>query len=192
MIRVAIIIGSSRPNRNGESVGKWVYEHARLRTDARFELIDLLDVKLPFLDEPLEPSKGKYTHQHTKDWSARISSFDAFVFVVPEYNHGMNATLKNAIDFLFKEWNNKAAGFVSYGDMGGIRSVEQLRQVMGALMIADVRAHVMLTLADDFENMFTFRPREKHLRTLEKLFGQVISWGNALRQVREPAMKKAS
>ena len=186
MIRIAVIIGSTRPNRNGEAVGRWVYEHARKRTDASFDLIDLLDVKLPFLDEAIPPSKGKYTHQHTKDWSARISGYDAFIFVTPEYNHGVNAALKNALDFLFKEWNNKAAGFVSYGDAGGVRAVEQLRLIMGALMIADVRSQVSLSLAHDFENMFTFKPQEHHLRKLENMFDEVICWGTALKQVREP------
>lgn len=179
-------------NWNGEAVGKWVYEHARKRTDASFELIDLLDRKLPLLDEPIPPSQGKYTHQHTKDWSAVVAPFDAFVFVVPEYNHGINAALKNAIDFLFREWNNKSAGFVSYGDKGGVRAVEQLRLIMGELMIADVRTQVALFLDRDFENMFTFKPQEHHLRTMDKMLDQVITWGSALRQVREPAMKKAS
>lgn len=184
MIKIAVIIGSTRPNRNGEAVGKWVYEQTRLRHDATFELVDLLDRKLPLLDEPIPASQGKYTHQHTKDWSALIASFDAFVFVVPEYNHGINAALKNAIDFLFKEWNNKAAGFVSYGSAGGVRAVEQLRLVMGELMIADVRTQVSLSLTHDFENHFTFKPQEKHLKTLERLFDEVINWGAALKALR--------
>lgn len=194
MIKIAVIIGSTRPNRNGEAVGKWVFENARKRSDAQFELIDLLDWKLPLLDEPVPAmaSKGKYTHQHTKDWSATIEQYDAFVFVVPEYNHGVSAALKNAIDYLFKEWNNKAAGFVSYGDMGGVRSVEQLRLIMGSLMIADVRAQVMLSLRDDFENHFTFKPQEHHLKSLEKLFDQVIDWGTALKSVRQKSADKVS
>lgn len=191
MIRIAIIIGSTRPNRNGEAVGKWVYENARKRHDASFELIDLLDWKLPFLDEAIPPSQGKYTHQHTKDWSATISSFDGFIFVTPEYNHGVNAALKNAIDFLFKEWNNKVAGFVSYGEMGGIRAVEHLRLTMAALMIADVRTQVALSLSQDFEK-FKFKPQEHHLKKMEKLFDELISWGSALRQVREPQLQRAS
>ncbi len=185
MIKIAVIIGSTRPNRNGDAVGKWVYELARMRTDATFELIDLLDWKLPLLDEPMPASKAKYTHQHTKDWSATIASYDAFVFVVPEYNHGINGALKNAIDFLFKEWNNKAAGFVSYGSEGGVRAVEQLRSIMGALMIADVRSQVMLSLSDDFEDEFRFKPRERHIKTLGRLFDQLTVWGSAMKMVRE-------
>src|SRR3982751_690671 len=130
MMRIGIIIGSTRPNRNGEAVGKWVHEIARRRSDAEFELIDLKDFNLPLLDEPVPPSMGQYQHEHTKVWAAKIGSFDGFVFVTPEYNHGTSGALKNAIDFLFKEWNNKAAGFVSYGSAGGARAVEHLRQVM--------------------------------------------------------------
>jgi NAD(P)H-dependent FMN reductase len=190
MIKIAVIIGSTRPNRNGDAVGKWVYELARKRTDAHFELIDLLDWKLPLLDEPIPASQGKYTHQHTKDWSATIAQYDAFVFVVPEYNHGVNGALKNAIDYLFKEWNNKAAGFVSYGSAGGVRAVEQLRLIMGELMVADVRAQVALSLSHDFENHFTFKPQERHLKSMETLFDQVISWGTALQAVRQKQSEK--
>lgn len=189
MIKIAVIIGSTRPNRNGDAVGKWVYELARKRTDAAFELIDLLDWKLPLLDEPIPASQGKYTHQHTKDWSATIAQYDAFVFVVPEYNHGVSGALKNAIDYLFKEWNNKAAGFVSYGSMGGVRAVEQLRLIMASLMIADVRAQVTLSLSQDFED-FKFKPQERHLKSMETLFDQVISWGTALKTVRDKTAEK--
>ena len=140
MIRLGIILGSTRPNRNGEAVAKWVYEIAQKRVDAEFELVDIKEFDLPLLDEPVPPSLGQYTQEHTKTWAAKIGSFDAFVFVTPEYNHGTSGALKNAIDFLFKEWNNKAAGFVGYGSAGGARAVESLRLVMGELMIADVRA----------------------------------------------------
>lgn len=102
MLRVAIIIGSTRPNRNGEAVAKWVYEIAQKRTDAEFELVDIRDFNLPLLDEPIPLSLGQYTKEHTKVWAAKIDSFDAFVFVTPGYYH-------------YKEWNNKAAGFVGYG-----------------------------------------------------------------------------
>jgi NAD(P)H-dependent FMN reductase len=112
-----------------------------------------LDHDLPLLDEPVPPSMGQYSKDHTKRWAAKIASFDAFVFVVPEYNHGISGALKNAIDFLFAEWNNKAAGFVSYGSAYGVRAVEHLRGVCGEIKIADVRAHVMLSLFTDFGTM---------------------------------------
>ena len=130
MLRIAIILGSTRPGRKGEVVAEWVYGIAQKRSDANFELVDVKDFNLPLLDEPMSPIMGQYTHQHTKDWSAKIASFDAYVFVTPEYNHGTSGALKNAIDFLFAEWNNKAAGFVSYGGVSGARAVEQLRLVL--------------------------------------------------------------
>jgi NAD(P)H-dependent FMN reductase len=113
MIKIAIILGSTRPNRNGEAVAKWVCEVAKTRSDAESELVDINDFNLPLLDEPVPPSMGQYSKPHTKAWAAKIGSFDAYVFVTPEYNHGTSGALKNAIDFLFAEWNNKAAGFVS-------------------------------------------------------------------------------
>src|SRR5918995_6364495 len=118
MLRVVIILGSTRPGRNGEAVAKWVYDIAKRRTDAEFEYLDIKDYNLPLLDEPIPPSLGKYSKEHTKAWAAKIDSFDAFVFVTAEYNHGIPGALKNAIDFLYKEWNNKVAGFVSYGGGG--------------------------------------------------------------------------
>jgi NAD(P)H-dependent FMN reductase len=139
-MRIAIVIGSTRPGRKGEAVASWVYEIAKTRKDAEFELVDIEAYGLPLLDEPVPPSMGQYSHSHTKRWSAKIASFDGYVFVTPEYNHGTSGTLKNAIDYLHAEWNNKAAGFVSYGSAGGTRAVEHLRLVMAELQIADVRA----------------------------------------------------
>jgi len=184
MIRVAIIIGSTRPGRNGEAVGKWVFELASKRTDAEYELVDLMDVNLPLLDEPVPPSRNQYSKQHTKDWATKIASFDAFVFVTAEYNHGIPGALKNAIDFIYKEWNNKAAGFVSYGSAGGVRAVEQLRQVMAELQIADVREQVVLSLATDFENYHVFKPAAFHEKKLDSMLNQLIAWGTAMKSLR--------
>ena len=139
MTRIGIILGSTRPNRLSEQVASWVYENATQRGDAEFELIDLRDFPLPHLDEPLPPSLGQYQGDHTKDWAAKIASFDGFVIVTPEYNHGTSGVLKNAIDYLYAEWNNKAVGFVSYGSVGGARAVEHLRLVAGEVQMADVR-----------------------------------------------------
>jgi NAD(P)H-dependent FMN reductase len=184
MTRVGIILGSTRPGRNGEAVARWVYDIASKRGDAEFELVDLQDYPLPHLDEPGPPSLGQYTKQHTKEWSAKIASFDAYVFVTPEYNHSTSGALKNAIDFLFQEWNNKAAGFVSYGSVGGARAVEHLRLIMGELMVADVRAQVALSLRTDFENYRVFRPVAYHEDALTTMLDQVVSWGAALKAVR--------
>jgi len=102
----------------------------------------------------------------------------------PEYNHATSAALKNAIDFLFREWNNKAAGFVGYGGAGGVRAVENLRLVMGEIKIADVRAQVALSLFTDFENFTTFKPHEKHDKAVHLMADEVIAWGGALKALR--------
>lgn len=185
MLRFAIIVGSTRPGRVGEAVARWVYQRAQKRSDAEFELVDIKEFNLPLLDEPVPPSMGKYSKEHTKKWAAKIASFDGYVFVTPEYNHGISGALKNAIDFLFAEWNNKAAGFVGYGSAGGVRAVEHLRLVMAEVQVATVRSQVMLSLRDDFENYSVFKPREFHTKALEQVFDQVIAWGGALRPLRE-------
>jgi NAD(P)H-dependent FMN reductase len=184
MLRVAIILGSTRPSRNGEAVSYWIYGIAKKRSDADFELVDIKDFHLPLLDEPNSPLMGQYTKEHTKTWSAKIGSFDAYVFVTAEYNHGIPGALKNAIDFLFKEWNNKVAGFVSYGSAGGVRAVEQLRLVMAELQIATVRVQVQLSLFTDFENFTKFKPAPYHEKSVNSMLDQVIAWGGALKALR--------
>jgi NAD(P)H-dependent FMN reductase len=192
MIRVAIIVGSTRPGRRSAAVSKWVFDIAKNRKDAEFEIVDIEDFNLPLLDEPVPPSMGQYSKAHTKAWSAKINSFDAYIFVTPEYNHGPSGALKNAIDFLFREWSNKAAGFVGYGGSGGTRAVEQLRQVMGELMVADVRAQVALSLSTDFENYTTFKPHERHEKAVHAMLDQVIAWGGALKAMREAGTSRSS
>jgi NAD(P)H-dependent FMN reductase len=184
MIRIAIVTGSTRPGRNNEAVAHWIYEITKQRDDAEFELVDIAAFNLPLLNEPVPPSLGQYSHDHSKTWGKKIGSFDAYVFVTPEYNHGIPAALKNAIDYLFREWNNKAAGFVSYGSAGGARAVEQLRLVMAELMVADVRAQVMLSLFTDFENFANFKPDPRHLQEVNTMLDQVIAWGTALKSLR--------
>ena len=185
MLRSAIIIGSTRPGRKAEAVGKWVYEIAQKRNDAEFELVDIKDFDLPLLDEPMSPIMGQYTQEHTKTWSAKIASFDAYVFVTPEYNHAISGALKNAIDFLYHEWVNKAAGFVSYGGAGGARAVEQLRLVMAEVQIATVRNQVLLSMFTDFENFSVFKPSSHHEKSVDAMLDQVIAWGGALKTLRK-------
>src|SRR2546430_16276384 len=186
MIKVAIVLGSTRPGRKAEAVGQWVYGIAKNRTDAEFEIVDIKQFDLPLLDEEIPPSMGRYSHAHTKAWAAKIAPFDAFVFVTPEYNHGTTGALKNALDYLYREWNNKAAGFVGYGGAGGTRAGEQLRLVMGELLVADVRAQVALSLHTDFANFSVFKPAPHHEKSLHEMLDQVIAWGGALRALREP------
>ncbi|MEV0221046.1 NAD(P)H-dependent oxidoreductase [Streptomyces sp. NPDC050704] len=184
MIDVAIIIGSTRPGRKGEAVADWVHDLAGKRGDASFEVVDLADFALPPLDEPMPAITGQYTQPHTHAWAAKIASFDAYVLVTPEYNHSAPGPLKNAIDFLYAEWTNKAAGFVGYGSAGGARAIEHLRLVMSCLQVAHVSAQVELSLFTDFEDFTVFRPAGRHEETLTTLLGQVIAWGAALKVLR--------
>jgi len=151
MIRIAIIIGSTRPGRNGEAVAKWVYEIAQKRTDAEFELVDIKDFNLPLLDEPNHPRLQKYTKAHTEAWSATVDSADAVVIVTAEYNYGYPAALKNAIDYLHHEWRYKPVGFVSYGGVAaGTRAVQQLKQVVGAVQMLAVANSVNIPFVTQF------------------------------------------
>lgn len=190
-MKIGIIVGSTRPGRVGKSVAEWVYDIARQRSGAQYELVDIADYGLPLLDEPVPPSMGKYSKDHTKRWAAKIAEFDGYVFVTPEYNHGPSGALKNAIDFLYAEWNNKSAGFVSYGSAGGARAVEQLRLIMAELQIADVRAQAMFALATDFENYTVFKPAGGKEKLVTAMLDQVEAWAGALAQVRAAKTKAA-
>jgi NAD(P)H-dependent FMN reductase len=185
MLKIGIIVGTTRPGRKAPAVAEWLLEHARERKQARFEIVDIESYDLPLLDEPVPPSQNKYTKDHTKRWSEKIAGLDGFIFIVPEYNHSMPGALKNAVDFLYHEWTNKAAGFVSYGATGGVRGVEHMRGILGEVQIADVRAHVTLSLFTDFENFTTFKPSPSATMHLPALLDQLIAWGEALKGVRE-------
>lgn len=186
MTKIGIIVGSTRPGRQAPTVAQWIHTLASKRGDAQFEVVDIADYQLPLLDE-VAPSMGQYTHEHTKRWASKIAEFDGYVFVTPEYNHSTSSALKNAIDFLYKEWNNKAAGFVSYGSAGGARAVEHLRTIMAELQIADVRAQVMLSLFTDFENFQQFNPAAHHEESVTAMLDQLVAWSRALKSVRQPA-----
>jgi len=192
MTRIGIILGSTRPGRNGEQVAKWVYDIASRRGDAQFELVDLRDYPLPHLDEPLPPTMGQYQNEHTKAWADKIASFDGFIMVTPEYNHSTSGVLKNAIDYLYAEWNNKAVGFVSYGGVGGARAAEHLRLIAGELQMADVRQQVALSLLTEFENFSVLKPSDFNVAALDKCLDQVIAWSTALAPLRQPASTTAS
>src|SRR6267378_4782020 len=187
MTRIGIILGSTRPNRNGEQVANWVLEIASRRNDAEFELVDLRDYPLPHLDEPLPPSLGQYQNDHTKEWAEKIGSYDGFIFVTPEYNHSTSGVLKNAIDYLYAEWNNKAAAFVSYGSVGGARAIEHLRAICSELQMAHVRQQLSFSMFTDFENFSTFRPVAAiHDDAATVMFDQLEAWSAALKPLRKP------
>ena len=187
MTKIGIIVGSTRPGRRALEVAQWVHTHASKRDDAEFELVDLQDYQLPLLDEAVPASMGQYANEHTKRWAAKVAELDGYVFVTPEYNHSTTGALKNELDFVYNEWNNKAAGFVSYGSAGGVRAVEHLRLIMGELQVADVRAQVALSLFTDFENFQHFTPASHHEETLTTMLDQLVAWSRALKAVRQSA-----
>ena len=184
MIKIQIILGSTRPGRIGEAVSKWVYKTANQRDDFEVELIDVADFELPLLDEPVPAMMRQYTKAHTKKWSEKIEEADGYIFVAAEYNHSVAGGLKNAIDYLNHEWRDKSVGFVSYGSNGGSRAVEHLRGVAGELHLADVREQLLLYLDRDFENYSAFKPTENHEEQLNKVFDQVVRWAKAMQSVR--------
>ncbi|MEU6783884.1 NAD(P)H-dependent oxidoreductase [Nonomuraea angiospora] len=192
MIKVGIIIGSTRPGRNGEAVARWVHDLATGRDGASFEIVDLKDFHLPHLDDALPPAMGHYANAHTRAWADKIASFDAYVFVTPEYNHSTSGVLKNATDFLYTEWNNKAAAFVSYGSAGGVRAVEHLRLIMGELHVADVRTQIALSLATDFENFRVLTPAAHHADAVTAMLDELLAWGGALKTLRHTWQAKGA
>ena len=146
-----IIIGSTRPGRVGPAVAEWFRDRAVAHGAFAVELIDLAEVNLPLFDEPHHPRLRQYVHQHTKDWSATISRGDAYVFVIPEYNHGVNAATKNAIDYLHHEWQFKPVGFVSYGGVAaGTRAVQMLKQIVTAVRMLPVYNAVNIPFVQQF------------------------------------------
>ncbi|WP_218952404.1 NADPH-dependent FMN reductase [Amycolatopsis anabasis] len=191
MTKIAIILGSTRAGRAGERVAQWVLAQARQRGDADYDLIDLAEVDLPQIDEPFPPAMGRYTHPHTQQWATTVAAYDGYVLVTPEYNHSFPGVLKNALDRVYAEWNNKAAGLVSYGVDGGVRAVEALRPVLAALQLADVSAQVTLNLRTDFADFgATFTPGRHQGPALTAMLDQLLSWTNALAHTRNSAQPR--
>jgi NAD(P)H-dependent FMN reductase len=191
--RIAIVVGSTRPGRRGRAVAEWVVTTAsREQPAVDFEIVDLADAGLPLLDEQQPAIFGRYDNAHTRRWAETIAAYDGFVFVTPEYNHSIPAALKNALDYVYAEWNNKAAGFVGYGLTGGARAVEHLRLILAELKVATVRTQVALSLHHDFT--FTdptepgeLTPGEHQLRALSGLLEDVVAWSRALEPLRAGA-----
>lgn len=174
-------------------MARWVHRAAEERSagggSVRYEVVDLAATGLPLLDEPVPAALGGYRYEHTRRWSELITSFDGFVFVTPEYNHGMPAALKNAIDYLFTEWHDKAAGFVSYGVAGGVRAVEQLRLTLAEVKVACVRGQVALSIFDDFTitdmtEPGAFTPADHHHAAVDRMLEDLTAWSRALALLR--------
>jgi NAD(P)H-dependent FMN reductase len=182
-LKIAVILGSTREPRNGAAVADWVVEKAAGREAADYELVDLRDYPMPFFDAPASPAYVPPTNPEVQRFAAKIAEFDGYVFVTPEYNHSFSAVLKNALDSIYHEFNNKAAAFASYGSFQGARAVEQLRLVTSELQLAHVRQQLGFSLFTDFENMSTFTPGPQHDASADIMFTQLEAWTGALKAV---------
>ena len=189
MPTLQIIIASTRPGRVGLPIGRWVRDRAVEHGAFEVELIDLAEVNLPFLDEPQHPRLGRYEHQHSKDWSAKIAAGDAFVFVMPEYNHGYNAPLKNAIDFLYYEWQHKPVGFVSYGGVAaGTRAVQAIKPVLAVLkMTPSVESVPIAFFGQYLDEQGRFHGTDALNQACVAMFNELMRLDALLRPARTPA-----
>jgi NAD(P)H-dependent FMN reductase len=181
-----IIIGSTRPTRVGGKVGRWFYQATVEHGGFDVEIVDLAEVDLPIFNEPKHPRFGEYEYQHTKDWSATISRADAYVFVIPEYNHGVNAATKNAIDYLHKEWAYKPVGFVSYGGVAaGTRAMQMVKQSMVALRMTPVFEAVNIPFVHQFlTDDGVFVPNEVLESAVKPMLDEIARVDEALRPLR--------
>jgi NAD(P)H-dependent FMN reductase len=184
MTKIAIVTGSIRPGRQSLNVARWVESIAAQRDDATFEIVDIADFELPLWDEALPPSFGPGEKPHSRAWSEKMAAYDGYVFVVSEYNHSITGALKNALDYLAPELNNKAAGFVSYGSAGGARAVEHLRGILSEAQVAHVRNAVLLSLFTDFENFSVLSPTEPATAAVGPMLDQLLVWTKAMEAVR--------
>jgi NAD(P)H-dependent FMN reductase len=183
-LKIAVVVGSTRPGRHGRAVADWVLKQAAGRPGARYDIVDLAEHPLPLFDEAMPPMYGQYQNEHTKAWAATIAPYDGYIFVSPEYNHSTSAALKNALDYLHAEWQNKAAALVTYGSLGGARAVEHLRLISAELQMATVRQQLAFSLFTNFENFTAFTPAASHDEAAATLFAQLESWAGALKTLR--------
>jgi NAD(P)H-dependent FMN reductase len=181
-----IVIASTRPGRIGLPVGEWFEAHALAHGGFDVDLADLATIDLPFMDEPKHPRLREYTHQHTKDWSARVEAADAFAFVHPEYNYGMTAPLKNALDFLNQEWRYKPVGFVSYGGVSaGTRATQMIKQVVTTLKMTPVFEAVSIPFVAEFIGAGgALVPNEVMERAAAAMLDELVRVSAALRPLR--------
>jgi NAD(P)H-dependent FMN reductase len=191
MPNLMVIVASTRPTRVGMAVGRWFADRATEHPAFDVDLVDLAELDLPFMDEPEHPRFARYVHEHTKRWSARVKAADAFVFVTPEYNHGYNAPLKNAIDFLHHEWEHKPVGFVSYGGVAaGTRAVQQLKPVVAVLRMTPMSDGVYIPFVHqhlDSERRFT--PSDELEAAATALLGALERYEAALRPLRAASVR---
>lgn len=191
-IKIAVIAGSTRQNRFSDKPALWIAEEAKKIEGVDAELLDLRDWPLPFYDEPAGPThlNGNYSNDLAKKWAAKIGEADAFIMVTPEYNHGTSAVLKNALDYVYSEWNNKPVAFISYGSVGGARAVEQLRQVAVELEMAPIRNAIHIPGSKFFpilmgEAQWSPEEDESLMKSAGMLLDQLLWWAKALKAARD-------
>lgn len=188
LLKLGVIIASTRPGRAGLPIGQWIYNRATEHPAFDVEMMDLGEINLPLMDEPNHPRLRNYTLQHTMDWSAKVDAADAFVFVMPEYNYSMTAPLKNAIDYLFQEWHYKPVGLVSYGGMsGGIRAVQMVKQVVTTLKMMPLPEAVAIPFFNQyFDDQKRFQPNEAMQTSATGMLDELARWATALQTLRKP------
>jgi len=190
-IKIKIILGSTRSNRFSDKVGQWIYEETKRKEDIEAEILDLRDYPLPFFDEPVSPAaiqNGDYPNETARRWASKIREADAFIIVTPEYNHGIPGVLKNALDYIYYEWNNKPVGFISYGSVGGARVIEQLRQIAIELQMAPIRNSIHIlnhwNLLEENGNLKK-GALDSFKRNADAFLAQLIWWAKALKSARK-------
>jgi NAD(P)H-dependent FMN reductase len=185
-LKLQVIICSTRPGRVGPSVARWFHEFARAHSQFDVELVDLADFKLPLYDEPVHPRMQQYAHDHTKRWSASVSRADAYVFVTPEYNYSAPPSLVNALDFVYKEWNEKPCGFVGYGGVsGGLRAVQSVKpQVTTLKMMPMVEGVAIPMVAKHIRENGEFASNELIDASATALLDELLRWATALKTLR--------
>ena len=186
-LALLIVIASTRPGRVGLPVGRWFESQAREHGAFEVQVADLLELDLPFMDEPNHPRLGQYTQEHTKEWAAKVGAADAFAFVMPEYNYGFTAPLKNAIDYLHSEWQYKPVGFVSYGGVsGGTRAVQMLKQVVTTLKLTPLFEAVTIPFVAQFiDDEGDFAPNEMIEQSGKAVLDELVRVSAALAVLRD-------
>ncbi len=186
MVKVGIITGSTRDSRVNIQVAEWVKSIAEKRTDAQFELVDIKDYNLPRYNESVPAIMTQdYQTPEAHPWSKKVSELDGFVFITPEYNKAVTSGLKDAIDYLYVEWNNKAAGIISYGSSLGVTAANNLRLILSVPKVAVVGTQPGFSLFTDFQDMSKFTPAPFHEETVQKMLDEVVAWSTALKTIRD-------
>ena len=188
MSRLLLITSTTRPGRVGTAVADWVLDLAREYGGFEVALADLAEIGLPFLDEPDHPSEGAYIHDHTRQWSKTVDEADAFLILAAEYNRGITAPLKNALDTLYAEWGGKPVGFVSYGmSSAGLRAVEMITPVAVALGMTPLPEIVALPLREVLDDDGRLVPGERRAQGVRGLLEELRRYSEALAPLRKPA-----